>query len=133
MSGMQIEFFAKHNITSSQFVTLMAMFHRGRCSMGQLSSGLSVSMPTVTGLINRLIKLEMVERGTCPEDRRKVFVELTPKGSGLIKEFKAVVRKRWGGLLTALTSGEVRAYGDIFEKLSIQMKAQKEKEFKYKK
>ena len=128
MSGVQLIFFAKHNITSSQFVTLMAMFHQGRCTMGQLSSGLRVRMPTVTGLIDRLIKLDMVERVAGQQDRRKVFVELSPKGRSLIKEFKKVVKQRWGGLLIALEPEEVRAYGKILEKLSIQMRVKKEKQ-----
>ena len=118
MSGVQLVFFAKHNITSSQFVTLMAMFHQGRCTMGQLSSGLRVRMPTVTGLINRLMKLDMVERVAGQQDRRKVFVELSPKGRNLIKEFKKVVKQRWGGLLITLKPEEVRAYGKMLEKLS---------------
>ena len=96
--------------------------------MGQLSSGLRVRMPTVTGLIDRLIKLDMVERVAGQQDRRKVFVELSPKGRSLIKEFKKVVKQRWGGLLIALEPEEVRAYGKILEKLSIQMRVKKEKQ-----
>jgi len=126
MSGVQLEFFAKNNITNSQFITLMAIHHSGRCTMSRLAQGLHVAMPTVTGLIDRLIKSDLVTRVAGQEDRRQVYVELSAKGQKLIKDFKGVVRHRWGGLLSALEPDEVRAYGGILEKLSGHIKRQKE-------
>jgi DNA-binding MarR family transcriptional regulator len=118
ISGATLEFFNKTRITNSQFVTLMAVFYSGRCTMGYLARRLNVTMPTVTGLIDRLAKLHYVRRSTSPEDRRKVYIELTGRGMQLIKDFKALVRQRWSSILLGLKEQEVRGLGATFEKLS---------------
>lgn len=122
MSGTELEFFSKSNITNSQFITLMAVFHAGKCTMSHLARNLHVKMPTVTGLIDRLIKLNLVRRSTCEMDRRKVYIELTKKGINHIGKFKTVVRHRWTMLLSTLSPTEVRSFQNILKKLNRNIK-----------
>lgn len=126
ISGAQLEFFSKSNITNSQFIALMAVFHADRCTMGFLAKRLHVSTPTVTGLIDRLIKLGLVERIPSEKDRRKIYIEVTKKGNALIKDFKGVVRRRWGRLLAGLSPMEVETFRRIFEKLRLGMEGKRD-------
>ena len=62
--------------------------------MSELSGALKVSNGNVTGIVDRLVKDELVIRSAVPGDRRALRVKLTPAGK---KEFlkQAVQHERW--------------------------------------
>ncbi|MFC1807857.1 MarR family winged helix-turn-helix transcriptional regulator [Candidatus Omnitrophota bacterium] len=122
--------FSKYNITASQHVALMLICTRERCTMGEISKSLGVTMPTVTGIINRLVKLGLVARVASPEDRRKVYVELSKKGIAHIAEVKNMARSYWVMLLTPLTPKEVEIFRKIWLKVDAFIRDQREKNAK---
>jgi DNA-binding MarR family transcriptional regulator len=117
MSGVELKFFTKNNITTSQFLTLMTIFHSKKCTAGCLAESLYVTMPTVTGLVDRLTKLKLVRRIPCEEDRRKVFIELTDKGKDIINGFKEIIQRRWTNFLEPLSPSECETFLKLFEKI----------------
>ena len=85
--------------------------------MGMLARNMRVRMPTATGIIDRLVRDGFVRRSPCPEDRRQVFVELTPKGKDFIREFQGVIQHRWEDVLKSLNLKELEAFFEIMTKL----------------
>lgn len=126
ISGTELEFFAGSNITNSQLITLMNIFYFKRCTMGQLAESHRVTMPTVTGLIDRLVKLKLVKRSVSEKDRRRVYIELTGKGKNLIYDFQAVVRQKWEKVLDVLAPNEINNFQKIVEKLNQHIQRQKD-------
>jgi DNA-binding MarR family transcriptional regulator len=61
---------------------LMAQLDRAPNGMtlGELSQRMMVSNGNVTGLVERLVSLNLVERRPAPNDRRAMIVTLTPDG-----------------------------------------------------
>jgi DNA-binding MarR family transcriptional regulator len=49
-------------------------------TLGELSQRMMVSNGNVTGLVERLVSLNLVERRPAPNDRRAMIVTLTPDG-----------------------------------------------------
>lgn len=49
-------------------------------TLGELSRRMMVSNGNITGLVERLVGLALVERISNPDDRRAAFVRLTPAG-----------------------------------------------------
>lgn len=115
--GVSIDFFVRRGVTQTQFLVLLAVHSYGRCTMGTLARNMRVRMPTATGIIDRLVRDGFVRRSPCPEDRRQVFVELTPKGRDFIRQFQRVVQRRWEDVLKILGSGELEAFFRIVTKL----------------
>lgn len=76
-------------ISPPQFGVLHCLKHEGQKTMSELSSKMQLSHGSVTGLIDRLFKLELVERIRSQEDRRVVYVCITPKGEQLIATLEA--------------------------------------------
>jgi DNA-binding MarR family transcriptional regulator len=73
---------AEHNLTVPQFLVLINLA-RGEhsCTIGDLATKLFKSNATMTGIIDRLEKEHLVTRTRGGEqDRRKVVVQVTPKG-----------------------------------------------------
>jgi DNA-binding MarR family transcriptional regulator len=62
-------------------------------SLTQISQGLMLENPTVTGLIDRLEKLGYVKRSNHPSDRRVYLVYLTEKGKTVANKALPIVKK----------------------------------------
>ena len=78
MRGVRLDFFVQKGVTQTQFVVLAAILAGRRSTMGALAKSLHVRMPTMTGIVDRLVRAGYVRRSTDPHDRRQVAVEVTP-------------------------------------------------------
>ncbi|PIQ89885.1 MAG: hypothetical protein COV72_00900 [Candidatus Omnitrophica bacterium CG11_big_fil_rev_8_21_14_0_20_42_13] len=79
----------KGKITMQQFVALTYLnYHAGKygATMGGLAKNLYVTMPAVTGVVNRLIRSGYCIRLSDVRDRRIVRVTITPKGARLVRK-----------------------------------------------
>ncbi len=117
MRGVQLDFFVKRGVTQTQFLMLASIRAYVRCTMGTLARNLHVSMPTVTGIVDRLVRAGYARRAPQAEDRRQVIIELTRKGQEFFKDFEAVIRHRWEEALLSLKPSELGAFYDVITKL----------------
>lgn len=72
-------------VTVPQYWVLQCLDLHGSVSSGQLSQWLEVTLPTVTGITDHLESLGYVQRAPSREDRRRVLVRLTPKGTRTLR------------------------------------------------
>lgn len=83
--------FAKYSggeITDTQFSVLRALRNRGSCNTSYLAQRLGVTLSAVTALINRLYKLGLVTRERRDQDRRQVWIGITPRGLEVLREME---------------------------------------------
>lgn len=106
------------NLTSSQVIILATLNDLKKCKISTLAKERGVSMPTISGMIDRLVKGKYVKRQRVETDRRTVMVSLTKKGERMINEILQVIRKRWQVMAAKLTPSEQQAYIKILAKLS---------------
>ena len=123
MRGTQLEFFVKRGVTQTQFLVLNAIRACTRCTMGALARALHVSMPTVSGIIDRLVRAGYVRRLALPEDRRQIIVELAPKAELFFRDFETVVRRRWEEALRSLEPDELEAFHGVITKIRERLQA----------
>jgi DNA-binding MarR family transcriptional regulator len=76
----------RFGLTGPQLIILEELTRRGEISVGELSSAISLSMATVTGIISRLEKRGLVRRRRDEDDRRKVLLTVTPACTDLLKD-----------------------------------------------
>lgn len=84
---------ARLEVTPIQAMVLFLLRKRDGASLTELSQGLMLENPTVTGLIDRLEKLGYVKRSDHPNDRRVYLVYLTKKGDKVAKSALPIVKK----------------------------------------
>lgn len=70
----------KTNLTSPQFMVLRMLWDKDGQPFKDLASGSCCSRPTITGIIDALVKKGLVKRVSNPEDRRSMLVKLTSTG-----------------------------------------------------
>ncbi|MDX9912260.1 MAG: MarR family transcriptional regulator [Phycisphaerales bacterium] len=90
--------FKQHELSQSTYNVLRILRgsgalpgQRGRPTT-EIGRDMVVHTPDVTRLIDRLIRLGLVERIACPEDRRVTHVRLTPAGEAKLRELDTPVR-----------------------------------------
>lgn len=71
-------------LTHTQLGVLEALLHLGPLTQRDLTRKLLTSPGNLTDVIDKLARRGLVERRTCPEDRRSVRVVLTEAGHGFI-------------------------------------------------
>jgi DNA-binding MarR family transcriptional regulator len=77
-------------ITLPKFDVMAALVRSpGGMTMTDVSRQLMVSNGNVTGIVDRLVAEELVARVADTEDRRAIFVRLTPKGRKLFESMAA--------------------------------------------
>ncbi len=72
-------------LTAPQILLLQGIRSKGEVTIGELANEVSLSQATVTSILDRLEKRELVYRERSKEDKRKVHAYLTEKGSDVVK------------------------------------------------
>jgi DNA-binding MarR family transcriptional regulator len=74
-----------YNLTMPQFFALAALTtHKKACTMRDLTNVIYQDPPTMTGIVDRLVRMKLVQRTRSEADRRVVLVEATPTGIELV-------------------------------------------------
>lgn len=73
-------------LTSPQILLLQTIRDRGEVAIGELANEISLSQATVTTILDRLEKRELVYRVRSKEDKRKVHAYLTDQATEILKE-----------------------------------------------
>ena len=80
------EYARRANLTSPQLTVIKILETFGDLSLTELSERIRAQNSTVTGIIDRMEREGLVARERSKEDRRVVFIRLTPKGAQLARE-----------------------------------------------
>jgi DNA-binding MarR family transcriptional regulator len=85
--------------------------------MGELAQALNLSMGAVTGVVDKMIEMEIVERERSSEDRRVVKVGLVEKGKALVSDVNKMRIDATKELYSALTDEEREEYLRMIRKI----------------
>jgi DNA-binding MarR family transcriptional regulator len=95
--------------------------------MHSISRSLGIKASTVTGLMDRLVKLGLAKRYTPESDRRGVLAEVTSKGRRILKQIHAERRRMLIETFGQLSAQERSDYLAIIEKVAAYVEARKKK------
>ncbi|MRG48251.1 MarR family transcriptional regulator [Chitinophaga sp. SYP-B3965] len=81
----------RKDITVDQWLLIENLYKHKRITHNELARLTSKDITTVSRIIELLVKKELVERQGSTDDRRKVFVQLTPAGVNKYKDVRPLV------------------------------------------
>ena len=110
--------FSNVHITGPQFATLVYLSRDNNCTMGRLKENLDLSLSTLTGIVDRMIKAGYVERQRDGNDRRVVRVRMTKKGEEVSKELNKKRHKKIITILQLLKREDQELLIGTFERLT---------------
>ena len=108
--GLNPSFLTKMSLTTAQMKVLFLFEDSNKFTMGELSSLYSVSVSTMTSMVDRLFQNGMLKREQDKNDRRIVLVSLTAKGRKVLTKLVDSRREVLGGFLYTLDKDEVERF-----------------------
>ena len=103
-------------LTMSQLRVLVILQRDPGVTAGRLADRLGVRPSTVTGIVDRIVKQDLVERQPDPDDRRVVRNTLTDQGQAVVTEISRKGRAFITRVLDSLTDEELQR---LLESLTI--------------
>ncbi|HHY87454.1 MAG TPA: MarR family transcriptional regulator [Chloroflexi bacterium] len=108
---------ARFRITVPQFIALRCLLdHPDGCSMSHMAAALHQVMPTMSGIVDRLVEAGLASRELDPSDRRALRVKITPKGEQLVEEIRAFKRGWFRQLMVEISPSERSAALELLRK-----------------
>ncbi|MBW4695564.1 MAG: MarR family transcriptional regulator [Lyngbya sp. HA4199-MV5] len=108
---------------SKFFVLLLLMRNPEGLNITQLAEGTGVSCATMTGLIDRLKKAELVTREELQHDRRVFVVQITLKGEQLMEKVLPDHYRRVAALMNPLDEHDRTSLQVLLEKVNSGLEA----------
>ncbi len=108
---------AKYSLTLPQFYVINSLNENGPSMMSVVSEELGLTLGTLTGIIDRLVRDDLVER--CPDerDRRVVRARLTPKGEKLIARINRERVESLSERLEKMDEKEIAIFSELLERV----------------
>jgi len=98
--------FGKLNLTFPQALTLSVLRKEGGMPISKLAERIDSANSTVSGIMDRLERLDLARRIRSERDRRIIYVEVTPRYETLCRQMEADVYEYFENLLGTLSPEE---------------------------
>jgi DNA-binding MarR family transcriptional regulator len=109
--------FREHGLTPSQYNVLRILRGEGKpLPILEVADRMIAAVPGITGLIDRLETLGLAARQRSTEDRRVVFVAITPRGLDLLSSLDEPVSALHKRLMGHLTLPELKELVRLLDK-----------------
>ena len=96
-----------YKISTPQLICLNEVCQHGPISIGALTKIVFLNNSTVTGIVDRLEKRELVKRVRVSKDRRQVHVEITDQGIAFINEAPKPIQDQFMDRLLTLDEDKI--------------------------
>ncbi len=87
-------------ITYPQYLVLMVLWENDSLSVNQITEKLLLNTNTLSPLLKRMEKMELIQRSRCTEDERSVIIKLTATGKQLKTKALPIPEKLIAEILT---------------------------------
>jgi len=104
-------------LTAPQIIVLLSIYEQGVIKATELSKGMHVSAPTITGIVDRLQRGQYLKRIHDKQDRRAINIKLTEKGQKEAKMIIAKIKNRWKTILVRLEKDDREGFLEILKKI----------------
>ena len=94
------------NISFPQFFLLAYLSSEDYLTMSDIAKKMGHSTAAATGLVDRLEKLGYVERVHAAEDRRKIMVRITHKGTELVAHMRKEIAANLADMMSEMDEEE---------------------------
>ncbi len=107
-----------YNVSAAQINCLLALHENGPLPPSQIAKHVMVNSSTVTGIIDRLEKKDLVKRLRISQDRRVITVELTKSGKMLAENAPPPIQQKIIDGLSQLAPSKIDEIALILKRLT---------------
>ncbi|AMX00929.1 MarR family winged helix-turn-helix transcriptional regulator [Rummeliibacillus stabekisii] len=105
----------EYGVTPAQYGVLNCLWREGQLSPKQIGEMVHLEAPTVSGILDKMQKAELIERSVDPNNRRNVLVIATEKSNEIREEVEAATNKLNDKVFQDLTESDTEALKKALE------------------
>lgn len=113
----------RYGLTGPQLTVLKQLASGGGVSVGELARAIHLSQATVTGILDRLAKRELVWRERSTKDRRRVQVSLTEAGREFLADAPSLLQEEFTEQFESLEDWEQTQILSAIQRIVAMMEA----------
>ncbi|PKR86858.1 MarR family winged helix-turn-helix transcriptional regulator [Heyndrickxia camelliae] len=111
------QYIQKCGLHPTEFAVLELLYHKGEQPLQQIGEKILLASGSITYVVDKLEKRELLNRVTCPQDRRVTFAHITEKGKELIASIFPEHQKRIQKSMSILSSEEKEIAIELLKKI----------------
>ncbi|MDH6592303.1 homoprotocatechuate degradation regulator HpaR [Variovorax sp. TBS-050B] len=85
----------EHALSDQQWRVLRVLGEHGAVETGRVAREAFILGPSLTGVLARMERDELISRSRDPEDQRRTVVEATPRGMRLVKKLSSSIEAHY--------------------------------------
>lgn len=108
---------ARGHVSFSQYCLLSFLRETEPLNMTDIAQRMGHTTAATTGIVDRLEKLGHVRRSSGQQDRRRIFVQMTPSGAALVGQVHDDMVTNLLKMMAVLEPSERKSWLQIYEKI----------------
>ncbi|MBD8067776.1 MarR family winged helix-turn-helix transcriptional regulator [Bacillus sp. PS06] len=110
----------RYNLNPTEFAVLELLFHKGDQPIQHIGKKVLLASGSITYVVDKLEKKQLIQRVNCPKDRRVTYASLTESGTNLMKEVFPKHEEEIKRIFSALDQDEKQVMIRMLKKLGLQ-------------
>lgn len=115
----QNEIRKRYKISANEMEIILYIFDLGPQRMKTLGEHFKIKFSTLTSLVDKIERLNLVKRANSKEDRRSIIVTITTKGKKMLEEYNSQVRMLAEKILAVSTDDHTSILVNTLEKAKL--------------
>lgn len=112
----------KIGLNPTEFAVLELLYHKGPQPLQQIGSKILLASGSITYVVDKLEKKNLLKRVACQNDRRITHAAVTPEGIELIEHIFPGHERHIHELIDVLSEEEIKSATEILRKLGLSVK-----------
>lgn len=112
-----------HGLSMTEFAVLEVLQTKGALPIGEIGERILLTSGSMTYVLDKLQKRDLIERQPSEEDRRVLYADLTPKGRRKIETVFPEHAALIGDLASCLSPEEQRTAAELLKRLGLHAQA----------
>ncbi|WP_235888025.1 MarR family winged helix-turn-helix transcriptional regulator [Neobacillus paridis] len=117
-----------NDLTNDQHYILRYIDQSESCTPTELADVFEVNKSAITAIVNRMADKGLIERTRDLNDRRVVYLTLTPEGKELYQKAQEKIHLLVESIITQFEEPEIKAFINTYEKLAKVLNNKKKEE-----
>jgi homoprotocatechuate degradation regulator HpaR len=111
----------EHALSDQQWRVLRVLGEHGAVETGRVAREAFILGPSLTGVLARMERDELITRSRDPEDQRRTVVEATPRGMKLVKKLSSSIEAHYEWMEESLGKAKLaQLYGLLDELIALE-------------
>ncbi|MBK3494720.1 MarR family transcriptional regulator [Viridibacillus sp. YIM B01967] len=107
----------QYGLHQTEFAVLELLYHKGEQPIQYIGKKILITSSSITYVVDKLEKKELVRRKACPDDRRVTYAVITESGKAFIDKAFPEHEKKVEAIFDELSEDEVEVIINLLKKV----------------